>query len=103
LAASLAPGYVDEQHIAIHGRDALRDLCTIDHGIEEGSDRTRRRGSESRSAAHARIQESPARPYAPAFPDRLLEIGRWAFLEITDPWDAESLIREKFLGTMVPG
>jgi type III restriction enzyme len=24
-------------------------------------------------------------------------LGRWAFLEITDPWDAESLIREKWL------
>jgi type III restriction enzyme len=24
-------------------------------------------------------------------------LGRWAFLEITDPWDAESLIREKFV------
>ena len=24
-------------------------------------------------------------------------LGRWAFLEITDPWDAESLMREKFL------
>jgi hypothetical protein len=22
--------------------------------------------------------------------------GRWAFLEITDPWDAEHLIRERF-------
>jgi len=24
-------------------------------------------------------------------------LGRWAFLEITDPWDAEHLIREKYL------
>ncbi len=27
--------------------------------------------------------------------------GRWAFLEVTDPWDAGNLIREKFLGTGV--
>jgi type III restriction enzyme len=24
-------------------------------------------------------------------------LGRWDFLEITDPWDAEHLIREKYL------
>jgi type III restriction enzyme len=24
-------------------------------------------------------------------------LGRWAFLEVTDPWDAESLVRERFL------
>lgn len=24
-------------------------------------------------------------------------LGRWAFLEVTDPWDAEHLIREKYL------
>ena len=24
-------------------------------------------------------------------------LGRWAFLEVTDPWDAGNLIREKFL------
>ena len=28
--------------------------------------------------------------------------GRWAFLEVTDPWDAGNLIREKFLGAGVP-
>ena len=25
-------------------------------------------------------------------------LGRWAFLEVTDPWDAEHLIRARFLG-----
>ncbi|HVM31192.1 MAG TPA: DEAD/DEAH box helicase family protein [Candidatus Limnocylindrales bacterium] len=25
------------------------------------------------------------------------QLGRWAFIEITDPWDAESLIRERYL------
>jgi len=24
-------------------------------------------------------------------------LGRWAFLEVTDPWDAENLIRARFL------
>jgi type III restriction enzyme len=24
-------------------------------------------------------------------------LGRWAFIEITDPWDAENLIRARFL------
>ena len=24
-------------------------------------------------------------------------LGRWAFLEVTDPWDAEHLIRAKYL------
>ena len=24
-------------------------------------------------------------------------LGRWAFLEVTDPWDAGNLIRKKFL------
>jgi type III restriction enzyme len=28
--------------------------------------------------------------------------ARWAFLEITDPWDAESLIRKKFLAALTP-
>ena len=28
-------------------------------------------------------------------------LGRWAFLEVTDPSDAESLIREKFLDQAV--
>jgi type III restriction enzyme len=28
-------------------------------------------------------------------------LGRWAFLEVTDPWDAEHLIREKFLAARI--
>ena len=27
--------------------------------------------------------------------------GRWAFLEVTDSWDSQSLIREKFFGSGV--
>ncbi len=28
-------------------------------------------------------------------------LGRWAFLEVTDPWDAENLIRSSFLPSTV--
>ncbi len=30
-------------------------------------------------------------------------LGRWAFLEVTDPWDAENLIRAKVAGLVDPG
>ena len=28
-------------------------------------------------------------------------LGRWAFIEVTDPWDVEHLMRSRFLGATV--